>query len=163
MIAFLREQSLHDDLMAPCEIIYQRQTVKMVDLADSATINYAPTSIVIDNLSLIGNFTWSHEIILEALLSEESNHQYVDIDDPNDVLKILCGSKAERKRLKENDFWVWFDYRDQKIFSRKISVTKFSDELYFVNVVRLRPTPTRYSLKKFLLRPVLMVTEYIPQ
>ena len=63
---------------------------------------------------------------MEALLFEESNHQYVDIDDPNDVLKILCGGKAER-RLKENNFWVWFDYRDQKIFSRKISATKDSD------------------------------------
>ena len=99
---------------------------KMADLADGATIDYAPTSIVIDNLSLIDNFTWSHEILMEALLFEESNHQYVDIDDPNDVLKILCGGKAER-RLKENNFWVWFDYRDQKIFSRKISATKDSD------------------------------------
>ena len=60
---------------------------------------------------------------MKALLSEESNHQCVDIDDPNDALKILCGSKAERKRRKE----VWFDYRDQKIFNRKISATKYSD------------------------------------
>ena len=93
---------------------------KMADLADGATND-------IDNLTLVDNFAWSHKILMEALLSEESNHQYVDIDDPQDVLKILCGSKAERKRLKDNDFWVWFDYRDERIFSREISATKHSD------------------------------------
>ena len=93
---------------------------KMADLADGATN-------VIDNLTPVDNFTWSHKILMEALLSEESNRQYVDIDDPDDVLKILCGSKAERKRMNGNNFWVWFDYRDQRIFSRKITATKHSD------------------------------------
>ena len=123
MIAFLREQSLQDDLMAPREITYERQIVnnntgrRIVDRCTVSQIHH------LDSLSLIDNFTWSHEIIMKALLSEESNHQCVDIDDPNDALKILCGSKAERKRRKE----VWFDYRDQKIFNRKISATKYSD------------------------------------
>ena len=38
-----------------------------------------------------------------------------------------CLKRVISGRKEENDFWVWFDYRDQKIFSRKISATKYSD------------------------------------
>ena len=88
--------------------------------------DYYPDNII-DTSCMVDDFKLSYSILMDALLSDGSNYPYVNVEDPGEVLKILCGDKVEKKRRNVNDFWVWFYSRDQMIYSRYSNCKQHSD------------------------------------